>query len=114
MGDTPNQKFTFKYLGQNHDTGSTYFDKNRVIQMEYIDIPNAIHESKHGYDYWIKGAPLRTIDSEVNAYKLQYVCDPRTMPKSLNGSVSNISDIKPKWVKGIVDKNGNLVYKDYE
>ena len=77
-----------------------------------------VHEGKHGYDLWQKGAVRNEDDffnREVSAYSRQYSYDQKSMPSSFYGNVKNINDITINWVRGIYSGKGsgrNYLYKE--
>jgi|GEM_PF-785427 len=78
-----------------------------------------VHEGKHGYDLWQKGAVRNEDDffnREVSAYSRQYSYDQKSMPSSFYGKIKNFKDINTTWVKGIFRGSGsgvNYVYKGF-
>ena len=111
MGMVSDQAFTFNKTEGNIG-GADIVDG--VIVMNVVEIPNAIHELAHGYDFYDKGRPQTSAEyfgREEKAYKRQYSYDDKSIPKSdWYRPVKGINDITPNWVQGVKDNNGDYIY----
>ena len=137
-GYEKDQTFSFAISNWDGEGGLTIKRPDGVIEMQiptggtniqptdYVVYPEVakymfsmgVHEGKHGYDLWQKGAVRNEDDffnREVSAYSRQYSYDQKSMPSSFCGNVKNINDIIINWVRGIYSGKGsgrNYLYKE--
>ena len=101
------------------DVGQVRFDKSTGnVVLEYNGTANFVHEVTHGaqfesrdvgFDKSTGVAIAYDLWDEVGAYTAQYNYNPYSLPHSI-GIVTNVSQITPLWVKGIVDSRGKNLY----
>lgn len=107
-------KFTFKHSTTNQGETNKNIAAGVVEMTVTSGLGNRAHEVTHGWNFAPKGDHTGGEEGlEIRAYRAQYAAEPTSLPNSDDPwPRSNISDISGRYVGGIRDDNGNLVYKD--
>tara|TARA_R110002050_G_scaffold176006_1_gene308816 strand:- start:1617 stop:2000 length:384 start_codon:yes stop_codon:yes gene_type:complete len=105
--------------------GETYREDGMVV-MEYSSPSMEVHELRHGGQNarneliitgrgespaWKGGlGHLDRLSMEVDAYKAQFGFSAGSMPKSRNHGGYSFGSINRKYLQGLYDASGNLLY----
>jgi RHS repeat-associated protein len=114
METTPSQVFTFNELPEGSQEGETRMEGG-IITMDISlgdNGGNVIHEAAHGYQQFKKMPFKDRASREVGPYQRQFSFSQSNPNKpsgynfnsiapSIEGSISNRSDITPAWVTGL-------------